>query len=152
MKKRLRFLAVLAIMITLTGCMNSQFFRERRINSNQEVFNSFSPEIQAKVRAGQVDVGFSEQMVYLAWGKANRIYTRTTSQGTATIWAYTKVRTSAESHWASIPVYLTNRNGQSVIRYRTIWVVDRDNKEEYTIARIEFIDGFVNAVEQLKQR
>ena len=148
---RVRFFAVLMIIFTLTSCMDRQFFRERRITRNQEAFDSFSPDTQDKVRAGQIDIGFSQEIVYIAWGKADRIYTRVTSQGKATVWAYTGTSIKTESKWISIPVREVNKDGRSVIRYRRVWI-DKDTQEEYTVARIEFIDGFVSAIEQLNQR
>lgn len=148
MKNRLRLLAVLIVIFSLTGCVDSQFFREQRITRNQEAFNSYSPDAQGKVRAGLIDIGFSQEMVYIAWGKANRIYTRVTKQGVATVWAYTGTRIRTESNWINIPVREVNKDGHSVTRYRRVWI-DKDTKEEYIVARVEFIDGFVSAIEQL---
>jgi len=148
MNNCLRFLAVLMIVTTLTGCVDSQLFRERRITHNQEAFNSFSPDIQAKIRAGEIDIGFSQTMVYLAWGKADRIYTRITAQGAATVWDYTGTRIKTESSWVSVPVSEINKDGRSVIRYRRVWL-DKDSKEEFTVARVEFIGDLVSAIEQL---
>lgn len=149
MKNRLRPLAVLTIIFSLTGCIDPQSFRNRRIARNQDVFNSFSSDIQAKVRAGQIDIGFSQEMVYIAWGKADLVYTRITKQGEVTVWAYTGTKIRTESHWISIPVRELNKDGHSVIRYRKVWI-DKDIKEEYTVARVEFMDGLVSAIEQLK--
>lgn len=150
MKNLLRFFAVLMIIYSLTGCMGSQYLREQRIARNQEVFNSYSPELQAKILAGQVDIGFDQQMVFISWGKADRIYTRTTKQGSVTVWAYTGTKIRTESHWVSIPVRDVDKDGRSVVRYRRVWI-DKDTKEEYTVARIEFMDGLVSAIEQLSE-
>ena len=150
MKNLSRLLVVLLMTFSLAGCIGSEYLREQRITSNQEAFNSYSPEVQTKVRAGQVDIGFNQEMVYLAWGKADRIYTRVTKEGVATVWAYTGTKIRTESHWISIPVREVNKDGKSIIRYRRVWI-DRDTKEEYTVARVEFIDGLVTATEQLSR-
>ncbi|SHI98516.1 hypothetical protein SAMN02745165_01332 [Malonomonas rubra DSM 5091] len=151
MKICLRYLAALAIIFAMTGCISTQYFRERRITTNLDAFNSFSAETQGKVRDGQIDIGFSEMMVYIAWGKADQVFTRTTKQGEATVWAYTGTRIKTESEWVSIPVRVVDRDGHSVIRYRRAWI-DRNTEEEYTLARVEFIDGIVSAIEQLSQK
>jgi len=143
------FVTSLLLILILAGCLNPQHFRERRISENQQTFNSFSQDTQAKLRAGQIDIGFSQQMVYIAWGKADRIYSRVTDKGEVTVWAYTSTRLRTESSWISVPVRVINKDGKSVIRYRRIWV-DKDRREEYTVARVEFTDGSVSAIEQLE--
>jgi hypothetical protein len=59
-----------------------------RIKKNQAVFDSFPPEAQAKVRQGKAAVGMTPEMVRIALGKPDRVYTRATPQGEQEIWAY----------------------------------------------------------------
>ncbi|MCB2183049.1 MAG: hypothetical protein KQH63_13525 [Desulfobulbaceae bacterium] len=150
MLNRLNFLVVLVIIFILAGCMSPQYFRERRIASFQDTFDSFSPEIQQKVRQGQIDIGFNQDMVLIAWGRADRTYTRITDDGVAKVWAYTRKRIRTETERMSVPVRESTRSGKTVIRYRSVWI-DKDTEEEYTAARVEFIDGMVSAIEQLNQ-
>ncbi len=76
--------AAIALINLVTGCSTP----DSRIKENQAAFNAAPPEIQSKIRAGQVDVGFTEAQVLMALGKPDRRYTRTTSAGTTEIWAY----------------------------------------------------------------
>jgi hypothetical protein len=61
---------------------------DSRINQNKAVFNEWSPEVQATIRAGRVDLGFTPKQLKVALGEPDRIFTRTTEEGTAEIWAY----------------------------------------------------------------
>jgi hypothetical protein len=132
----------------LIGCVSAQQIRDGRIRDNQEMFNTFSPDIQDKVRLGQIDLGFTQDMVYLAWGGPDRIYMRTTKDGDATVWSYTIVQTRFRTERMSIPVHYYDRVGRRRTEYHNVWV-NRDTGEEYAAARIEFIDGVVTAIEQL---
>ena len=141
---------VLISCCALTGCMSAQYFRDRRIAENPEVFNSFSPEIREKVSLGQIDIGFTEAMVTLAWGPADRIYIRTTDQGEATVWTYSSTRILSQTDRMSVPVRIYDDRGRSSIVYRNVWV-NRDRHEEYDVARVEFSQGVVTAIERMDQ-
>lgn len=59
-----------------------------RIRKHQAEFDSYPPGVQQRIRAGQVDVGFTEHQVSLALGRPDRIYTRETAGPKQEIWAY----------------------------------------------------------------
>lgn len=61
---------------------------DNRIKSHQSTFDHLSAQDQGKIRGGQVDVGFTEEMVIMALGEPDRRYSRTTSAGTTDVWAY----------------------------------------------------------------
>ena len=82
MKPRI-FLVVL--LLTLAGCATTP---ADRIAQHQTVFNAWPAEVQAKIRAGQVAVGFTEEQVRMALGDPERVITRTTAQGVSLVWAY----------------------------------------------------------------
>ena len=48
------FVVGLIAAYTLKGCITAQQLRERRIDKNHELFNAFNPDIQEKVRFGQI--------------------------------------------------------------------------------------------------
>ncbi|MFA7346194.1 MAG: hypothetical protein WCZ86_00405 [Desulfurivibrionaceae bacterium] len=148
MKKTKPLLLILAVACALSACMTAQQIRDRRIASSQDIFNSFSPEIQQKIRAGQIELGFSEEMVRLAWGMPDRIYTRTTDKGEATVWTYSKTRILTQTDRMTIPVQVRDKSGRSSVQYENVWV-NRDTREEYTVARVEFNEGMVTALERL---
>lgn len=148
MKKIKLLLLILTAAFALSACMTAQQIRDRRINSNLEVFNSFSTEIQQKIRAGQIEIGFTEEMVRLAWGAPDMSYTRTTDKGDATVWTYSRTRILTQTDRMTIPVWVRDRSGRSIVQYENVWI-NRDTQEEYTVARVEFTEGTVTALERL---
>lgn len=59
-----------------------------RIEKNQQYFDTLSPDAQAGIRAGKVDVGYAPEMVLMALGEPDRRYTRTMEHGSSEVWAY----------------------------------------------------------------
>lgn len=148
MKKTKLLLIILAVAGVLSACMTAQQIRDRRIAASPEIFSSFSQEIQQKIRVGQVELGFSEEMVRLAWGLPDRMYTRTTDKGEATVWTYSKTRLLTKTDRMTIPVQVRDKSGRSSVQYENVWI-NRDTREEYTVARVEFTEGTVTALERL---
>jgi hypothetical protein len=140
----------LIIGIALSGCMSAQYLRDRRIAENIELFNSYTPDIQEQIRLGQVNLGFSEDMVGLAWGAPDRMYVRTTERGEETVWIYSSRRLLTQTDRMSVPVRVYDDRGRSTVVYRNIWV-NRDLQEEYDVARVEFLLGIVTAIERMDQ-
>lgn len=59
-----------------------------RIKEHQAAFDAAPPDVQAKIKAGQVTLGFTETQVLMAMGEPDRRYTRTTANETVSVWAY----------------------------------------------------------------
>jgi len=150
MQKSKIFIAFAILLSVIAGCVSAQQMREMRIRDNQELFNTFTADNQEKVLSGQIDIGFSQDMVNMAWGSPNRIYTRTTAAGAATVWSYTVFQPRIHSDRMSIPVRYIDHQGRRRIEYHNVWV-NRDTGEEYAVARVEFVEGVVSAIEQLIQ-
>ena len=68
----------------LAACSGPQ----SRIKKHQADFDSYSPAIQEKIRAGQVDVGFTDRQAAMAMGRPDRTYTRKTASAQQEVWAY----------------------------------------------------------------
>jgi hypothetical protein len=66
MKPFLRLPFYLLALLTLAGC---QSFPPDRIAAHQAEFNTWPPDVQAKVRAGLVDVGYTQDQVFIALGE-----------------------------------------------------------------------------------
>lgn len=62
--------------------------RESRIHGKQDVFDQYPPEVQQKIRAGEIEVDYTPEMVMMALGEPSRRYTRTTQTGTSEVWAW----------------------------------------------------------------
>jgi hypothetical protein len=61
---------------------------DSRIAKNRSAFNTWPPAVQDKVVVGQIDVGFTPDQVAVALGEPDRVFTRTTADGTSQIWSY----------------------------------------------------------------
>jgi len=78
-----------AVLAVSSGCTTPQ----TRINQNPEVFARLSPSDQQLIREGKVAVGFTPEMVRLALGDPDRVYTRTDANGVNEAWSYTTYET-----------------------------------------------------------
>lgn len=54
-----------ALLLAAAGCQTI----DRRIKENAELFATFEPEVQRMIRNGDIDLGFTSEMVAIAWGK-----------------------------------------------------------------------------------
>jgi outer membrane protein assembly factor BamE (lipoprotein component of BamABCDE complex) len=63
---------------------------DSRIRKNQELFDSYPAEVQKNIRAGKVEVGYTEDMVRMALGDPNETAVNKTAEGEVHVWAYTK--------------------------------------------------------------
>ena len=139
-------LTVLSV-LAIAGCATP----ESRIKEKPEVFNSFPPDIQSKVRTGLVDIGFSKDMVYIALGTPNREYTRTTTEGTFVVWSYTAAYTTTERQRITGDFRIVDPQGGFRTTHDTVWA-DVDVSHEYEKLRIEFKNDTVSAIERMNQR
>lgn len=80
----MRRLPYLAVILLLAACSTP----ERRIKKNKAAYDSWPPEVQAAVKAGKADVGFTPEQVRVALGKADRVYTRKSQTSVQEVWAY----------------------------------------------------------------
>ncbi len=60
-----------------------------RIERNPEAFNRLDPAEQQLIREGKVGIGFTPEMVKLALGDPDKVFTRTDASGTNETWSYT---------------------------------------------------------------
>lgn len=59
-----------------------------RIRRHQAAFDAYPSEVQAKIRAGEVEVGFTPEQVEIALGVPDRKYVRKTAAGNQDVWGY----------------------------------------------------------------
>lgn len=146
---KIRSMVILGLcLLLLAACASVQERRDRRIAESQELFDSFPEEIQEQVRQGSVEVGFTREMVRLAWGPPDHVFTRVTQEQRATVWGYTRTRYYPYWDRMTVPVYFIDSNGRRRIRYHSVWI-NSETREEYTVARVEFVKGKVSGIEQL---
>jgi len=77
-------LAAALFALVISGCSTPA----GRITKNQEAFDSWPVEVREKIRAGEVDLGFTPAQVLVALGKPTRSYSHKSEGSEAEIWAY----------------------------------------------------------------
>jgi len=80
-------LCVITSVLLLAGCASTP---QDRISQNRALYESFPADVQRKISAGQVDVGFTPDMVSLAMGKPDQKLTRAEAGGETEVWVYEK--------------------------------------------------------------
>jgi len=86
MKKFLRCLTPAAVLLLAAGCTSTP---AERIPSHQAAFNSWPADVQNAVSHGQIGMGFLPEMVVVALGQPDSVYTSATATGAPVeIWAY----------------------------------------------------------------
>ncbi len=75
-------------LLLATGCVTST--PQSRISEHRETYRRFPSEVQRKISAGEVEIGFTEEMVMLALGKPGRKFTHAGSEGESEVWVYFK--------------------------------------------------------------
>lgn len=78
---------VIALGAMWTGCGSTP---DKRIAKQQAAFDAMPAATQAKIRAGEVEIGFTPAQVLLAKGEPDRKGRRTTSAGEDEVWTYEK--------------------------------------------------------------
>lgn len=134
------------LLVLLAGCNTPG----ARIKKNQALFDTFPPEIQGRIRAGEVDIGFTRDMVDIALGAPNRTYVRRTAAGEVVVLAYTAYETQRDRQHVQADVRVRDTSGH----YRTVrdWIwVDVENRNEYDRLRVEIVEDKVTAIEKVER-
>ena len=132
---------IAAIMALAAGCASTP---AARIEKQQAAFNAWPADVQQKVKAGQVAVGFTPEMVQVALGKPDRVTTRTTEKGQGEVWSYTDRRPQF-----SFGLGLgTSRGGSAYAGGVSVGGGDRWRDDE--ALRVIFEAGKVSAIETRK--
>lgn len=129
--------------LLLAGCATP----EKRIQQNQEVFDSFPVAAQARIRGGQIDLGFTPDMVRIALGEPHRQTLRRSADGEVEIWfyfdstrRYDRQRVDIDGLGVSGPGGLRSVSGSA-------WINVEQNRE-YVRTRVEFRNGVAIAIEE----
>jgi hypothetical protein len=75
-----------AILLVTSGCVTST--PQKRISQHRSAYEQFPSEVQRKISAGEVDIGFTEEMALMAVGNPGRKFTRTGPEGDSEVWVY----------------------------------------------------------------
>ena len=134
---------VLPLVVLLAGCATPA----KRIEQNQELFDSFPVAAQARIRGGQIDLGFTPDMVRIALGEPQRKTLRRSGAGDLEIWfyldsirRYDRQRVDIDGLSLSGPGGLRSLGGSA-------WI-NVEQSREIVRVRVEFQNGAVAAIEE----
>ena len=134
----------LPLALLLAGCASPA----QRIQQNQEFFDSLPVAAQARIRGGQIDLGFTPAMVRIALGEPQRKLIRRAAAGETEVWLYVdavrrydRQRVDVDGLNVSGPGGLRSLGGSA-------WVNVEQNKE-FVRTRVEFQNGAVAAIEEV---
>ena len=132
-----------SLALLLAGCATP----EKRIQQNQEVFDAFPVAVQARIRGGQIDLGFTPDMVRIALGEPHRQTLRRSADGETEIWfyfdstrRYDRQRVDIDGLSISGPGGLRSVNGSA-------WINVEQNRE-FIRTRVEFRNGVATVIEE----
>lgn len=131
----------LATLMLFTACSSTP---EQRIMKSSSLFDTYPPQVRQKIRAGEVELGFTPDMVRLALGEPSRVFSRQTETGVAELWVYHD-RGPRFSFGVGLGSY--GRHSASSVGVSTS-TGGYDTEERM---RVEFRDARVTAVEYVRR-
>jgi hypothetical protein len=147
MKTVFRSLLALPILLLLAACATTP---AQRIQQNQELFDTLPVADQARIRGGQIDIGYTPEMVRIAYGEPQRKLVRRTPVGESHIWLYTDTFRRYERQRADIDgLSLSGPGGMRSIG-GSAWI-NIMQEREIVRTRVEFQTGTVFAIEEVPQ-
>ena len=133
-------LSAFAVAVLLAACSTPS----TRISSNRVAYDKFPADVQQKLRAGQIDIGFTEEMVRIALGEPARQYTHKSEHGDSDLWIY-----HDEGPHISLGVGVGSAGSHSAMGAGLGLSTGGYDPEEKM--RVEFRDGKVSAIEIAKR-
>ena len=144
--KTLLVLPLLLCAIALSGCNT---FRARA-REKAEVYQSLPQDTRQRLQHGQINIGDSQDMVYIALGYPDEVRQISTPQGVETVWIYRtywqQYEGTAWVGWHRVIVPLRNGRGFAVFHEPVTTDVYSTHADE-TI-RVTFDRGVVSSVVQ----
>lgn len=132
----------------LTGCQTV----DDRIKEKPDVFAKLDTLTQDKIKQGIIDLGYTEDMVYLALGQPDQRRESVTADGNTTTWIYnTYYERYDGTRFAGYhrSVYFDPYLKAYRVYYNPVYAETyRDDKEDRI--RVIFKDGKVTVIEQTK--
>ena len=136
--KTILLLTVLLASLLAAGCASP----DSRAKKHQAAFDTWPADVQQKVRDGQVEVGFTQEMVLVSLGDPERTMSRTTANGQADVWIY-----ADKSPKFSFGVGMGSMRGSTGVGGG---VTVGDNWRDEEAMRVIFEGGRVSAIERRK--
>jgi hypothetical protein len=148
MKCRILTPLLFGILALFTGCQTVN----DRIKEKPEVFANVDKETQDKIKQGIIDIGYTEDMVYLALGAPDQKRESANAAGRTVTWIYnTYYQRYDGTHFAGYNrrVYYDPYLRSYRVYYRPVYAEVYNEEKEERI-RIVFKDGKASVIEQSK--
>lgn len=133
----------------LTGC---DTFKARS-NEKSEVFDSLPTATQKRLERGKINVGDTQDMVYIALGHPDETREISTADGEQPVWVYKtywqQYEGTAWVGWHRVIVPAANGRGYVVFHEPVTQDIYRTRVDE--VIRVAFSRNMVSAVEQQKR-
>jgi hypothetical protein len=145
--KKIVFFA--GLLLALAGCNTI----DRRISEKQDVFNRLDPQTQDKIRQGIVEVGYTEDMVYIALGPPDEQHQKVATTGDDVTWIYKtdyEQFEGVEQVGYRRVVFFDPADRVYHVYYEPVSSPVYSEHEEDNI-RVTFVNGKVTAIEQSKR-
>jgi hypothetical protein len=140
----LRLSAAAALLLLLAGCATTP---ASRIQQNQELFDSLPVADQARIRGGQITLGYTPDMVRIALGDPQRRLVRRSAGADTDVWLYLDTVRRYERQRADIDGLLVSGPGGMRSIGGSAWV-NVLQEREFVRRRVEFLNGLVTAIEE----
>lgn len=142
-------LSLLAISLGLGGCDTFN----KRANEKSEVFDTLPAATQKRLERGKINVGDSEDLVYIALGNPDEKRQVSRSDGTESVWIYRSYWEQYEGTawvgWRRVIVPAAGGRGFAVFHEPVTQDVYRTRVDE--VIRVTFKGGVVTTVDQSKR-
>ena len=129
----------------LAGCASTP---AKRIAQNQALFDTLPVADQARIRGGEIDLGYTPDMVRIAYGDPQRQLVRRTAEGTTEIWDYLDTVHSYDRQRVDIDGLSLYGAGGVRATSGSAWISVLQEKQTLR-ARVEFRQGKVAAIEEV---
>lgn len=135
-----RLLLALFAVLLLAGCASRP---DERIRQSSQTFSQLPPDVQQRIRAGQIDLGYTEEMVWMALGEPARRVERVDLDGRTQVWVYS--RTQSQPRF-SFGIGMGNYGRHSAVG-TSVGVSTGGGYYEDEAMRVEFLHGRVVRVD-----
>ncbi|MDQ8204030.1 hypothetical protein [Pelagicoccus sp. SDUM812003] len=88
MKRAWRKIGLLPLALLATSCAGPNL--AQRIDEGMRDFDSWPEERQEMIRKGEIDLGFTEEQVRMAWGDPDYVTREVRADGEGTLWVWEK--------------------------------------------------------------
>jgi len=139
---------ILGLLLLAAGCESV----ESRIKEKPAVFASVDKATQDKIKQGIIDLGYTEDMVYLALGKPDQTSEKVTAAAHNLVWSYNTYYTRYDGTQMvgySREVYYDPYLRTYRLYYHPAFVDTYHDEKEERI-HVTFTNGKVSAIDQAK--